>query len=249
MSSESENKIKINGINRYIEGDTLNVGGHQWILKSVNPMSVTKPLEACSVEEMDNKIDELSFTLFPVDNGLFIQTKDGKHKCKYHTVRCDNCEEKTYLPLEQLRQYHNARKFKICGDCNTTRKVVENGLVSMKVNRITITVVRVAIEEAVKTAGEDSNNWVMGKCLHLVNDNISGWVKSSHGSNHPRYPRILKKLIDIYNIQGVSPMGLFYGLVEHYIETGEDYLAGLKVDITAETYTRMNMQISDEWIS
>jgi len=246
MSSESENKIKINGINCHIKGNTLNVGGHNWILASVNPMTVTKPLEACSVEEMDNKVDELSFTLFPVDNGLFIKTEDGRHRCKYHTVKCDNCQEKAYLPREQLSEYNNARKFIICGDCDTTRKIVKNGLVSMKVNRITITVVRVAIEEAVKTNGRVSDDWVMGKRLHLVNDNINGWIKSSHGSRYPRYPKILEKLINIYNIQGVSPMGLFYGLVEHYIETGEDYLAELKVDITAETYTRMTMQISDE---
>jgi hypothetical protein len=180
-----------------------------------------------------------------MDNSLMIKSKDGKYQCKYHTVKCDNCQEKTYLPREQLREFNNARKFIICGDCDTTRKIVKNGLVSMKVNRITITVVRAAIDEAVKTTGEDSDDWVMGYRLHLVNDNIDGWVKSSHGSRHPKYPKILERLIDIYNIQGVSPMGLFYGLVEHYIETGEDYLAELKVDITAETYTRMTMQISD----
>jgi len=233
--------LKINGINCHTEGNTLNVGGHNWILSSVNPMTVTKPLEACSMKELDSKVDELSFTLFPMDNTLIIKTDDGRYQCKYHTVKCDNCEEHTYLPLDRLREYTNARNLIVCGGCDTDRKIVKNGLVSMKVNRITITVVRAAIEEAVKTTGEDSDDWVMGNRLHLINDNINGWVKSSH----QKYPKILKKLIDIYNIQGVSPMGLFYGLVEHYIETGEDYLAELKVDITAEMYTRMTMQISD----
>ena len=73
-----------------------------------------------------------------------------------------------------------------------------------------------------------------------------GWLNSNHSGNTAgmtRVPRILMELIKIYKIDDLSPTGLFLGLVEHYIETGEDLLAKLRVDITAEMYVRASMQV------
>ena len=235
------NKIKINGITCYIKDNYLSVGGHMWVIKSVNPMELNKPLLACTPNEVDNKVDELKFTLSPFDNGLLIITDDGKHQCKYHTVKCDGCDEAVYLPHQMKTNHVHGRKTTMCGDCKSDKVTTVKGVISKKVTQYTITKVRIAIDEAVMIGERNIPR------TRLIFSRDKGWLKSNHSGNTGamlRVPRILKELISIYKIDDLSPTGLFLGLVEHYIETGEDLLAELRVDITAEMYTRASMQVA-----
>ena len=71
-----------------------------------------------------------------------------------------------------------------------------------------------------------------------------GWLNSNHSGNTAGMTRVhedLMELIKIYKIDDLSPTGLFLGLVEHYIETGEDLLNSNY--ITAEMYVRASMQV------
>ena len=236
------NKIKINGITCYIKDNYLSVGGHEWVIKSVNPMELNKPLLACTPDEVDKKVDELKFTLSPFDNGLLIITDDGKHQCKYHTVKCDGCDEAVYLPHQMKANHVHGRKITVCGDCkdSVVKVSTEHGVISKKVTQHTITKVRIAIDEAVMIGERNIPR------TRLIFSKDKGWLNSNHSGNTAgmtRVPRILMELIKIYKIDDLSPTGLFLGLVEHYIETGEDLLAKLRVDITAEMYVRASMQV------
>jgi hypothetical protein len=224
-------KIKINGINCYINGETLSVGGHNWIIKSVNPMELTKPLEACSVKEMDNKVDELNFSIHLFDGGLIIQTKDGRHQCKYNTTACDHCNELVYTSVAFLRKQHiQGHTIYMCGECTTTRRSTTLGVVSKKVNNLTIAKVKDAIAKEYHKFDKVLYNY--------------GWeTNSSRNGGLTQTPKILRNIIEAYSI-GITPTGLFLGLIEHYIDTGEDLLAELYVDITAEMYTRTSMQVA-----
>ena len=96
------NKIKINGITCYIKDNYLSVGGHEWVIKSVNPMELNK-LQTCTPDEVDKKVDELKFTLSPFDNGLLIITDDGLASNKYHTVKCDGCDEAIFATPDESK--------------------------------------------------------------------------------------------------------------------------------------------------
>jgi hypothetical protein len=223
-------KIQINGINCYMNGvNQLSVGGHNWNITSVNPMELSKPLEACSTEEMENKVDELKFSLHPYDGGMLIQTKDGRHQCKYSTTQCDNCDESVYIPIALLRQHIKGHAFFACVECTTTKRSMALGVVSKKVNNLTITKVKDAIAKEYHKFDKVLYNF--------------GWEDNYQGNGLKRTPRILRKIIEAYSI-GITPTGLFLGLIEHYIDTGEDLLAELYVDITAEMYTRTSMQVA-----
>ena len=223
-------KIQINGINCYMNGvNQLSVGGHNWNITSVNPMELSKPLEACSEKEMEGKVDELKFGLHPYDGGMLIQTKDGRHQCKYSTTQCDNCDESVYIPIALLSQHIKGHAFFACVECTTTKRSMALGVVSKKVNNLTIAKVKDAI-------AKDYHKF--DKVLYNY-----GWERSRHNGGLTQTPRILRKIIEAYSI-GITPTGLFLGLIEHYIDTGEDLLAELYVDITAEMYTRTSMQVA-----
>ena len=211
-----------------------------WVIKSVNPMELNKPLVDCTPNEVDNKVDEMKFILSLSDNGLLIKTDDGRHQCKYHTVKCDGCDEAVYLPQQMKFNHVHGRKTTMCADCKDSAKVsTVNGVISKKVTQFTITKVRIAIDEAVMIGEKTVPR------TRLIHSYDKGWLKNNSGPNGLiRVPLILKELISIYKIDDLAPTGLFLGLVEHYIETGEDLLAELRVDITAEMYTRASMQVA-----
>ena len=224
-------KMKINGINCYMNGvNQLSVGGHNWNIISVNPMELSKPLEACSEKEMEDKVDELKFGLHPFDGGMLIQTKDGRHQWKYSTAACDHCDESVYIPIALLRQHIKGHAFFACVECTTTKRSTALGVVSKKVNNLTITKVKDAIAKEYHKFDKVLYNY--------------GWeTNSSKNGGLTQTPTILRKIIEAYSI-GITPTGLFLGLIEHYIDTGEDLLAELYVDITAEMYTRTSMQVA-----
>lgn len=208
----------IAGIKCRLTENQLEIGGEMWRIKQLIPLTV---------EQTSGRYKNTG-TIEQYDDGIIIVDSSSREIARYRILECDGCGSPNLINATLLYGYQsNMNSPLTCSDeCRKQFNIkrYEGTTFGRRLPNVAIARIKETI-----------------RCDELGAEDLG--VTQRWGNSNPNISRVLANMVTEQSKGSLSLQAFFDGLVQHYIDTGEDLLEQMGNRITAQSWMRVSMQV------